>query len=137
MLNQSNALKLVLADTSVIVRSGIQRLLANVPEIQIVKSCNNAQSLIAAIAETQPDIVMLDFDLGDGTAVEVMQRCRRMRPRPICVVNTFDTDAATRAISYGAGADVFFDKRQNAAPLIEMLRKVSATLLESDILAAA
>jgi len=135
MFAHNDVLKLVLADGSAIVRAGIKRLLVDVPEIQIVEECNDAKTAIAAIAETQPDLVMLDFHLGSGSAVEVMRKCRTMHHRPICIVNTLETDANTRAISYAAGADVFFDKSRDPEPLVSMLRKLALALLDNGVLA--
>jgi len=122
---------MVLADGSAIVRAGIKRLLAAVPEIQLVEECNNADEAIAAIEEHRPDIVMMDFRLGTGTAVDVLRKCRATKPRPVRIVYTLDADANTRAISYASGADVFFDKSRDMAPLLVMLRKMAATLLEN------
>jgi len=135
MFAHNDVLKLVLADGSAIVRAGIRRLLIDVPEIEIVEECNDVKTAISAIMETQPDLVMLDFQLGSGSAVEVMQKCRTMHQRPICIVNTLQADSSTRAISYAAGADVFFDKSRDPEPLVTMLRKLACALLDNGVLA--
>jgi DNA-binding NarL/FixJ family response regulator len=137
MYSSSDTLQLVLADGSAIVRAGIKRLLADVPDIHVVEECNDAKAAIAAIAEHRPDLVMMDFRLGAGTAVDVLRECRATAlPRPISIVYTLETDASTRAISYASGADVFYDKSKDMAPLLTMLRKLSAALLASEELAA-
>ncbi len=136
MFPTNDSLKMVLADGSAIVRAGIKRIMAEVPEIQVVEDCAGAQATIAAIAECQPDIVMVDFHLGDGTAVDVLRACRFMKPRPICIVHTLETDANTRAISYAAGADVFYDKGREMRPLLTMLRKLAAALLNDQAASA-
>ncbi len=135
MFSQNDVLKMVLADGSAIVRAGIKRLLSDVPEIEIVEECSDADAAIAAIAEYRPDLVLMDFCLGGGTAVDVLRRCRRGSPRPICIVHTLQSDASTRAISYAAGADVFYDKGRDFAPLLAMLRKLAAALVESHAVA--
>jgi DNA-binding NarL/FixJ family response regulator len=117
---------MVLADGSAIVRAGIRRLLANTPEIQIVEEPADAESAIAAIKELRPDLVMLDFHLGSGSAVDVLRACHGMMPRPICIVHTQDTKPSIRAISYAAGADAFYDKGQDFAPLLRILQKLAA-----------
>jgi len=136
MFAKTNTLQMVLADGSAIVRAGIKRMLTEVPEIQVIEDCTDAQSAIEAIRETHPDLVMLDFRLGTGTAVEVLRACGRMNPRPICIVHTLDADASTRAISYAAGADVFYDKSRDMGPLLAMLQKLAAALLEGEAMAA-
>jgi DNA-binding NarL/FixJ family response regulator len=128
---------MVLADGSAIVRAGIKRLLADIPGIRVVEECNDANAAIAAISEHRPDLVMMDFRLGSGTAVDLLRECRSAAlPRPICIVYTMDTDAATRATCYASGADVFYDKTKKMGPLLTMLRKLAAALLASQELAA-
>ena len=130
MYTSTDVLTMVLADASAIVRAGIKRIIAEVPEIQIVEDCADAASTIEAIKELQPDLVMLDFHLHSGTAVEVLRECRSMLRRPVCIVHTLDTDASTRAISYAAGADVFYDKGKEMGPLLSMMRKLAHALLK-------
>ena len=136
MYSQSHALKMVIADSSAIVRTGIKRLLAETPEIQVVEECVDAKCAIAAIGDWKPDFVLTDFSLADGSAVDVLRQCSCMRPRPICVVYTAQADASTRAISYAAGADIFYDKRMDAAPLFTMMRKLSVAILTQAKVAA-
>jgi len=136
MYSSNDVLRLVLADGSAIVRAGIKRLLVDVPEMQVVEECNDAKSAIAAIIEHSPDLVMMDFRLGTGTAVDVLRECRLAKPRPIGIVYTLETDASTRAISYASGADIFYDKSKDMGPLLTMLRKLAAALLQSHELAA-
>jgi len=126
---------MVLADPSAIVRAGIKRILADVPEIHVIDECSDSKSAIASIAAHNPDIVIMDFHLASGTAVEILRTFRTTVPRPIGIVYTFDTDACTRAISYAAGADVFYDKSKDMTPLLTMLRKLAAALQQSQELA--
>ena len=128
---------MVLADGSDIVRAGIRRMLADTPQIQIVQEPADAQSAIAAIRELRPDLVMLDFHLGTGSAVDVLRACRAMTPRPICIVHTQDTKPSIRAISYAAGADVFYDKARDMASLLTMLRKLVPSALHIETAEAA
>ena len=60
----THTLRMVIADSSAIVRAGIKRMLTEAPEIRIVEECTDAKSTIAAIRELRPDLVMLDFYLG-------------------------------------------------------------------------
>jgi DNA-binding NarL/FixJ family response regulator len=126
---------MVLADPSPVARTGIKRLLAEAPEIHVVEECADEKGLIAAMGDWHPDFVFMDFRLGGGTARDVLQQCTALKPRPVCIVYTAETDANTRAICYSAGADVFYDKRQDIAPLLWMLRKFSAKMLNSQALA--
>jgi DNA-binding NarL/FixJ family response regulator len=125
MFSNTNPLRLVLADASAIVRAGIRRVLSDAPEIQIIEERTDAPGTIAAIRDLRPDVVLLDFHLESGSAVEVLRACHAVRPRPICIVHAQHMEPCLRAISYAAGADVFYDKGRGIAPLVSLLRKMA------------
>jgi DNA-binding NarL/FixJ family response regulator len=51
----------VLADDSLIVREGIEQLLAESPTVDVVASCGDIRSLTEAIEREQPDVVLTDI----------------------------------------------------------------------------
>jgi DNA-binding NarL/FixJ family response regulator len=106
-------------------------------QIQIAAECADADATMSAITQHRPDVVIMDFRLGAGTAVDVLRLCAVTSPRPICVVHTLETAASTRAISYAAGADVFYDKGKDLAPLVGMLRKLAGCMVEGEAREAA
>ena len=50
-----------MADDSLIVREGIGQLLATEPEVEVVASCSDLDSLLNAVRETHPDVVLTDI----------------------------------------------------------------------------
>ena len=50
-----------MADDSLIVREGIDQLLATEPEVEVVASCSDLDSLLNAVRETHPDVVLTDI----------------------------------------------------------------------------
>jgi DNA-binding NarL/FixJ family response regulator len=50
-----------MADDSLIVREGISQLLAAEPEVEVVASCSDLDSLLNAVRETHPDVVLTDI----------------------------------------------------------------------------
>ena len=55
------AISVALAEDSLIVREGLQQLLATEPEIALVASCGDLDSLLAAVETHQPDVVLTDI----------------------------------------------------------------------------
>jgi len=55
------AIKVALAEDSLIVREGIQQLLATEPDIDVVASCGDLDSLLEAVEKVQPDVVVTDI----------------------------------------------------------------------------
>jgi DNA-binding NarL/FixJ family response regulator len=54
-------IKVALAEDSLIVREGIQQLLATEPDIEVVASCADLDSLLQAVEDTRPDVVVTDI----------------------------------------------------------------------------
>jgi DNA-binding NarL/FixJ family response regulator len=50
-----------MADDSLIVREGIRQLLATQPEVEVVATCSDLDSLLDAVRDTQPDVVLTDI----------------------------------------------------------------------------
>jgi DNA-binding NarL/FixJ family response regulator len=50
-----------LADDNLLVREGIAQLLASQPDIEVVASCDDLDSLLEAIERRQPDVVVTDI----------------------------------------------------------------------------
>jgi DNA-binding NarL/FixJ family response regulator len=50
-----------LADDNLIVREGIAQLLAGQPDIEVVASCDDLDSLVEAVEEHLPDVVLTDI----------------------------------------------------------------------------
>jgi DNA-binding NarL/FixJ family response regulator len=53
--------RVALADDNLIVREGIAQLLAGQPDIEVVASCEDLDSLMVAVDERQPDVVVTDI----------------------------------------------------------------------------
>jgi DNA-binding NarL/FixJ family response regulator len=54
-------LRIALADASVIAREGVARILAGHPDMEVVASCGDLPSLLAAVESERPDVVVTDI----------------------------------------------------------------------------
>jgi DNA-binding NarL/FixJ family response regulator len=68
---------LIVEDES-LVREGIARLLASHASLNVLPPCSNAKAAIKAIAATQVDVVLLDFNLGGGKSVPVVTQAKEL-----------------------------------------------------------
>jgi DNA-binding NarL/FixJ family response regulator len=55
------AIRVALAEDSLIVREGLQQLLATEPDIDLVASCGDLDSLLEAVEAHAPDVVLTDI----------------------------------------------------------------------------
>jgi DNA-binding NarL/FixJ family response regulator len=76
-------IRIVLAEDNYLVREGVARLLEREPEIEMVATCDDYDSLLAAVAEHQPDVVLTDIRMpptGTDEGVRAAAEIRRSHP---------------------------------------------------------
>ena len=72
-------IRVVLAEDSLIVREGLQQLLRSAPNVEIVASCGDLDSLIAAVEADPPDVVLTDIRMPPSETDEGIQLAARLR----------------------------------------------------------
>jgi DNA-binding NarL/FixJ family response regulator len=72
-------IRIVLADDHYLVREGVQRLLGAEPEIDVVAICGDLESLLAAVEQEQPDVVLTDIRMPPTGVDEGIQAADRLR----------------------------------------------------------
>jgi DNA-binding NarL/FixJ family response regulator len=55
------SVRVALADDSLIMREGLQQLLAASPTVEVVAACGDVESLLEAVEEQRPDVVLTDI----------------------------------------------------------------------------
>src|SRR4051794_2645934 len=73
------AIRVALGEDSLIVREGLEQLLASSPTIEVVASCNDLDSLLEAVDEHEPDIVLTDIRMPPSKSDEGIQVAARLR----------------------------------------------------------
>ena len=83
------AIRVVVAEDSLIVREGLQQLLDASPSVEVVAACDDVDSLLEAIEREQPDVVVTDIRMpptGSDEGIEVATRLRETHPQVGVVV---------------------------------------------------
>jgi DNA-binding NarL/FixJ family response regulator len=75
--------RVVVAEDSFLIRESLKELLGNAPEVELVETCSDGKELLAAVAESHPDVVVLDIRMppsGAGEGIRVAARLRETDP---------------------------------------------------------
>jgi DNA-binding NarL/FixJ family response regulator len=72
-------IRLVLADDHYLVREGVRRLLETTPDIEIAAVCGDLDSLLAAVDDEAPDVVVTDIRMPPGDADEGLRAAEHLR----------------------------------------------------------
>jgi DNA-binding NarL/FixJ family response regulator len=73
------ALRIVLADDSLLVREGVVRLLSSAPDVEIVESCADYDEALAAVDDHDPDVVLADIKMPPTWSDEGIRLATRLR----------------------------------------------------------
>jgi DNA-binding NarL/FixJ family response regulator len=76
-------IRLVLADDHYLVREGVARLIAGDPDLELVASCGDYDSAVAAVDEHKPDVVVTDIRMpptGTDEGIRLAEQLRVTHP---------------------------------------------------------
>jgi len=102
------ALSVVVADDHAMIRRGLRQLLEDEQGIELTGEAVDLESTAQAVNEHQPDVLVLDLTMPDGSAIEMLAKLRTTSPHTqIVVVSTEDAPGfAQRALASGASGFV-------------------------------
>ena len=73
------SIRVVLAEDSLIVREGIEQLLAASPTVEVVASCGDVDDLRETVARERPDVVLTDIRMPPSQTDEGIQVAHELR----------------------------------------------------------
>jgi two-component system response regulator DevR len=117
-------LRLLIVDDHEVVRQGLVALLDRRPGFQVVAEAGSVETAIAEARRHQPDLVVMDVRLPDGSGVEACREIRSELPdtRVIMLTSYPDDEAVLSAIV--AGAAGYLLKQIRARDLVAALEAV-------------
>jgi two-component system LytT family response regulator len=83
-------LRTIIVDDEELARRGIELRLAPHSDVEIVAHCVNGREAIAAVAETQPDLMFLDIQMPGLSGFEVLARLPQESMPMVIFVTAFD-----------------------------------------------
>ncbi len=118
-------IRIFLVDDHELVRRGIAGLLSAERGMEVVGEAGSAAQARTRIRATNPDIVVLDVRLPDGSGIDVCRDVRSANPATKCIMLTGydDDEAITSAVLAGASGYVLKDIRGSG--LVDSIRAVA------------
>lgn len=118
------ALRLLVVDDHEVVRQGLVALLDRREGFEVVAQAGTVAEAVAAAARFEPDVVVMDVRLPDGSGIEACREIRSTRPetRVIMLTSYPDEEAVLSAII--AGASGYLLKQIRGRDLVSALESV-------------
>jgi DNA-binding NarL/FixJ family response regulator len=113
-------IRLVVVDDQTLMRSGIVSMLATQPDIEVVGEAADGAEAVTVVADTDPDVVLMDVRMPGVDGIEATRRLHDHRAA-IVMLTTFDLDEHVYA-AMRAGAAGFLLKDTPPEALIAGVR---------------
>jgi NarL family two-component system response regulator LiaR len=120
------AIRVLVADDHAVVRQGLRTFLELQDDIEVVADVADGEQALAAVAEHDPDVVLMDLVLPVLDGVEAIRRiaARRSGTRVIALTSFLDDDKVFPAVR--AGASGYLLKDVEPLELVRAIRAVHA-----------
>jgi two-component system response regulator NreC len=119
-------IRLLLVDDHEVVRSGLRMLLENETDVEIVGEFGTAQSALDALAELEPDVVLMDIGLPDISGIDAAVEMKKILPETAIVALTIHEDEEYFFKMLDVGASGYVPKRAAPDELLTAIRAAAS-----------
>jgi NarL family two-component system response regulator LiaR len=119
-------IRVLVADDHAVVRQGLRTFLELQEDIAVVADAADGRAALAAVAEHEPDVVLMDLVMPGLDGIEAIRRIASERPRTrvIALTSFLDDDKVFPAVRAGAAGYVLKDIEP--PELVQAIRTVHA-----------
>lgn len=89
----------------------------------VVGTAGTAERAIELTRETDPDVVVMDLRLEEGTGIEATEEIKSSRPETTIIVSTVSVDQEIRQRVFEAGAEGYLNKPYTKAELLDAIEE--------------
>ena len=115
-------MRLVIADSSVVSRERLIRLLADLKGVEIAGQASDIPEAKDLAEKLKPDVMIVDSGLPRGSDVELLSDVKKLHPAPKVIFLANSPSPELRADCTASGADYLFDKSAEIEKVASVLR---------------
>jgi DNA-binding NarL/FixJ family response regulator len=121
----SEQVRILIVDDHDVVREGVRTMIQKRTDFAVVGEADSVAAAIAEARRSQPDVVIMDVRLPDGSGVEACRDIRAERAATKVVMLTSYADDEAVLASILAGASGYLLKQTKGQDLTEAIRRVA------------
>ncbi|HVL81942.1 MAG TPA: response regulator transcription factor [Actinomycetota bacterium] len=121
-----SAIRVMVVDDHEMIAQSLSRVLGDEADIQVVGTVGSVSEVAHAAVRLQPDVVIMDYKLADGTGIDATERLRSVRPEAKVVLLTGFADDGVLLAAIEAGCSGFITKDQPATEIVSAIRAAQA-----------
>lgn len=118
-------IRIVIVDDHVLLRDGIASIFDGLPDFEVVGEAGSVAEAINIVRAQQPDLILMDYSLPDGTGLEATKEILAFSPQTDVVILTVheEDDLLFSAVRHGAKG--YLLKNIPATEMVSKLRGLS------------
>lgn len=124
---KQNPIRILLVDDHRIIRDGLSDLIATRADMKVVGDAANSEAALALARSQQPDVIVLDLDLGAESGLALLPQLLAIVPSSSIIVLTGVREAEKRDEAMELGAKGVVLKERGATELLSAIEKVYHT----------
>lgn len=121
----SAAIRVILADDHVVVRSGLRRLLEQSGGLEVVAEASSGEQAYQLCGAHAPDVLVLDMSMPGIGGLEALRRIIARYPASRVVIYSMHENAAFATQALAAGACAYVPKSGAADDLVRAVREAA------------
>jgi DNA-binding NarL/FixJ family response regulator len=102
MSRSVDRLRVMVADDHVMMVQALLVALSREDDIDVVGTARTVEETVSRVAETAPDVLLVDYHLPDGTGAEAVRRLAEPRPKIVFLSADRSDEAVLAALDVGA-----------------------------------
>ena len=122
----SREIRVIIVDDHEVVREGLRLLIKSEPGLKVVGEAGNSKEALLVAAREQPDIILLDLDLGTESGLDIISQllATAKRARVLALTGLRDPEVHRQTILRGAMGVV--QKEKASQVLLKAIQKIHA-----------
>jgi DNA-binding NarL/FixJ family response regulator len=116
-----SVIKILIADDHTMIAQMWGAFLSNGTKYEVVDKVNSRKDLQEAVVQYQPDVVLLDIALSDGSSLDILPALSKQSPHTKYLVVSAYADVATVQKSFAAGAHGYLTKTSTLEEMDEAI----------------
>jgi DNA-binding NarL/FixJ family response regulator len=122
---QSEPTRVLIVEDHRVVAEGLAALINDQSDMKVVGNVGTVAETMQAASDLDPDVVLLDFRLTDGTGPDAAAAVRGIRPAAKMIFLTREDTDVARFAAVQSGASAFLHKSRAAAEVVAAIRDVA------------
>ena len=118
-------IRIFIVDDHVILRDGIVSIFDALPDFEVVGEAGSVASAVKVVQASQPDLILMDFSLPDGTGLDATKQILAAYPQTNVVFLTVHEEDDRLFAAVRSGAKGYLLKNIPASEMVARLRGLS------------